>query len=67
MLTLIIVALHLYTIFDAYKAQNSEDRGFRIALAFFPVVGPVIYLLTKKTSDQPKKKRKFMENRQFPS
>ncbi|WP_321281427.1 hypothetical protein [Marinifilum fragile] len=57
--TILIGILHIFALIDAIKNVSERNGAFRLLLAFFPpLLGPVIYYLTKKKS-----KREFMKGK----
>ncbi|PXY02862.1 hypothetical protein DF185_01855 [Marinifilum breve] len=57
--TILIGILHIFALIDALKNAKERNGAFRILLAFFPpLLGPIIYFLTKKKS-----KREFMKGK----
>jgi len=49
-ITILIIALHLFVIIDAFIKVNQRHGVFRLILAFVPpVIGPIIYLFINST------------------
>lgn len=69
-ISLLIIALHIYTFVDAFGNINSTRNGvFRMVLVFIPVVGPLIYFLLKTSETMPEQYRRrsrFMDGKNFP-
>ncbi|RKE04727.1 hypothetical protein [Marinifilum flexuosum] len=56
---ILIGILHIFALIDAIKNASERNGAFRLLLAFFPpLLGPIIYYLTKKKS-----KREFMKGK----
>ena len=61
---LIIIGIHVFTLIDALKNIRMTHGAFRVTLAFFPpVIGPIIYFLTKSSRSQTQTSRKFMKRK----
>ena len=61
---ILVVALHLFTIIDALRYLNERNGGLRVLLAFIPpVLGPIIYWLTKNSSLYKQRERAFMKGK----
>lgn len=61
---LIIIGIHIFTLIDALKNIRMTHGAFRVTLAFFPpVIGPIIYFLTKSSAKQIELNRRFMKRK----
>ncbi len=61
---LIIIGIHVFTLIDALKNIRMTHGAFRVTLAFFPpVIGPIIYFLTKSSTKQIESNRRFMKRK----
>jgi len=61
---LFVLALHLYVIIDAFSNIKERQGVFRLILEFIPpVIGPVIYLLTKPKPDRLERRRSYMQGK----
>ncbi|MGZ2369956.1 hypothetical protein ACXR6G_09240 [Ancylomarina sp. YFZ004] len=59
-----VLALHLYVIIDAFSHMKERQGVFRLILAFIPpVIGPIIYLLTKPKPDRLRRRRSYMQGK----
>jgi len=63
-INLSVLALHLYVIIDAISNIKERQGAFRLILAFIPpIIGPVIYLLTKPKPDRLHRRRSYMQGK----
>ncbi|MRT92570.1 hypothetical protein [Ancylomarina sp. 16SWW S1-10-2] len=63
-ITILILALHLFVIIDAFSKVSQRNGVFRLILAFVPpVIGPIIYLLTQTKGSKPERNRSFMKGK----
>ncbi len=63
-ITILIIALHLFVIIDAFIKVNQRHGVFRLILAFVPpVIGPIIYLLTQRRGTELERKRLYMKDK----
>jgi len=63
---ILVIALHIFTLYDALRYLRSRTRngGLRVLLAFIPpVVGPIIYWLTKNGSIFRQREKVFMKGK----
>jgi hypothetical protein len=61
---ILVIALHIFTIYDALKYLRKRNGGLRVLLAFIPpVLGPIIYWLTKNGSVFKHRERTFMKGK----
>jgi len=59
-----VLALHLYVIIDAFSNMKERQGVFRLILAFIPpIIGPLVYLLTKKKTDSLNRRRSYMQGK----
>lgn len=61
---LLVIALHIFTIYDALRYLRNRNGGLRVLLAFIPpILGPIIYWLTKNGSIFNQRERVFMKRK----
>jgi len=61
---LLVIALHIFTIYDALRYLRNRNGGLRVLLAFIPpILGPIIYWLTKNGSVFNQRERVFMKRK----
>ena len=59
-----LLILHIYVIVDAVSNVKERHGVFRLILAFIPpVIGPIIYLLTKPKPDSLHRRRFYMHGK----
>jgi hypothetical protein len=58
---LLVIILHIYTIYHAIKNIGTRNGGFRVVWAFFPpLIGPIIYFATMPKVNLASGNRVFM-------
>ncbi len=61
---ILIIVLHVYVIIDAIGNRNKRQGTFRLILAFIPpVIGPIIYLMTKPRGNRLNRRDSFMQGK----
>ncbi|NHB67410.1 hypothetical protein [Perlabentimonas gracilis] len=61
---ILVIALHIFTIYDALRYLRNRNGGLRVLLAFIPpILGPIIYWLTKNGSIFNQRERVFMKRK----
>jgi hypothetical protein len=57
-----IFLLHAFVVFDVLRNFRTAGLGSSSVLAIIPIIGPIIYLFSKKAAIR--KKRSFMEGKE---
>lgn len=62
--TLLILLVHILAIFDAWRYLKKPQGWIRMLLAVFPpLIGPMIYFLTRNSYKKSVSRKKFMEGK----
>ncbi len=62
--TLLIILIHILALIDASRHLKKRQGWLRMILAIFPpLVGPMIYFLTRNSYEKNVSRKKFMEGK----